>query len=188
MRAENVLQGTDRGAQTLLDLLVLRAREPTKVAATYKSAGAWRDITWGEVLERVKQVSAGLTASGVRPGDRVAIFASTSLQYVICDLAISASQAITVPIYASNTPDECRYILNNSEAVALFVDNDEADGKQVGRLSRIRQRRAQCPQLKQIVLFEGKASGSDEMLLDELIRRGEQAGKSADGAFQARLA
>jgi len=188
MRAENVLQGTNRGAQTLLDLLVLRAQEPTKVAATYKSAGAWRDITWGEVLERVKQVSAGLTANGVRPGDRVAIFASTSLQYVICDLAISASQAITVPIYASNTPDECRYILNNSEAVALFVDNDEADGKQVGRLSRIRQRRAQCPQLKQIVLFEGKASGSDEMLLDELIRRGQQAGKSADGAFQARLA
>jgi len=188
MRAENVLQGTRTGAETMLDLLVLRAQQPTKVAATYKSGAEWRDITWGEVLERVKRLSAGLTASGVRPGDRVAIFAATSLQWVISDLAISASQAITVPIYGSNTPDECRYILNNSEAVALFVDNDESDGKQVGRLSRIRQRRAQCPQLKQIILFEGKASAPDEMLLEELIRRGEPPGKSTDAAFQARLA
>src|SRR5229473_1282866 len=78
MRAEDALQGAGTRAETLVDLLLARAQEPSKVAATHKSDGEWRDATWGEILERVKKVSAGLTASGVRPGDRVAIFAAKS--------------------------------------------------------------------------------------------------------------
>jgi long-chain acyl-CoA synthetase len=188
MRAESVLQGAGGRAETLVDLLLARAQEPSKVAATYKSDGQWRDATWGEILERVKKTSAGLTASGVMPGDRVAIFAKTSLEWVICDLAVSASQAVTVPIYSSNTPDECRYILNNSEAVMLFVDDDESDGKQPGRLTRIRQKRLECPLLKQVVVFDAKAAADKELTLEDLVRKGEQLGGSPDAAFKARVA
>jgi len=188
MRAEDALQGAGTRAETLVDLLLARAQEPSKVAATHKSDGEWRDVTWGEILERVKKVSAGLTASGVRPSDRVAIFAATSLDWIICDLAVSASLAVTVPIYASNTPDECRYILNNSEAVMLFVDNDQTDGKQIGRLSRIRQKRLECPLLKQVVVFDAKAASGKEITLSDLVREGDQLGSSADAAFGARVA
>src|SRR5262245_32060910 len=104
--------------QNLCDCLVLQAKEtPSKIAATHKRGGRWEDASWSYVLEEVKKLSAGLLAQGVQPGDRVAIFAGTSLQWVIVDLAITAARGVTVPIYASNTPDECRYILNHSESM-----------------------------------------------------------------------
>src|SRR5262249_19922263 len=127
MRAEKQVPQCQPASENLVQLLQRRAKDSAKVAATHKRGDGWADVTWGAILEEVKKVSAGLTAWGIRPGDRIALFAATNLQWIICDLAIAAARAITVPIYSSNTPDEVRYILNNSEAVLLFVGNDEAD-------------------------------------------------------------
>nr|WP_225937029.1 long-chain fatty acid--CoA ligase [Myxococcus sp. RHSTA-1-4] len=178
------------GAQegNLVQLLVQNARNASKVGATHKKDGRWQDVTWAQILEDVKAVSAGLVALGVKPGDRVALFANTSLQWIICDLAISATQAITVPIYSSNTPDECRYIINHSEASVLFVDSDEKDAKQVGRLTRIRQKLAEMPSLQKIIAFNGPVSGGNEMTLDDLIAQGRAEHQARPGAFDERVA
>jgi long-chain acyl-CoA synthetase len=188
MRAEKHL-GTPQPAQNnLVELLVRRASEtPNKTAATQKRADRWEDVSWGFILSQVKTVSAGLVESGVRPGDRVAIFAPTSLQWVICDLAIAAARAITVPIYASNTPDECKYILNNSESVLVFVDGDLPEAKQPGRLSRFRQKRAECPTVQKVMIFEGEPTGPKEESLAQLVRRGEEANRASPSAFDARV-
>ncbi len=175
MRAAQAVEAA-QPPRNLVELLMERARQPDKPAAQHKVGGAWKDVTWGEILERVKKVSAGLLAAGVKPGDRVAIFGATTLQWIICDLAVSAAQGVTVPIYASNTPDECRYILNNSESVLVFVDNDTADGKQAGRLARIRARIAECPSVKKIVVFEGAVQGDRETTLEKLIEAGKDTG------------
>nr|WP_211194247.1 long-chain fatty acid--CoA ligase [Pyxidicoccus fallax] len=177
------------GAQegNLVQLLVQNARNATKVGATYKKDGRWQDITWAQILEEVKTVSAGLVALGVKPGDRVAIFANTSLQWIICDLAISATQAITVPIYASNTPDECRYIINHSETSVLFVDSDDKDAKQAGRLTRIRQKLGDMPSLRKIVAFEGPVAGGNELTLADLITQGRAENQARPTAFDERV-
>jgi long-chain acyl-CoA synthetase len=178
------------GAQegNLVQLLVQNARNASKVGATHKKDGRWQDVTWGQVLEEVKVLSAGLVAQGVKPGDRVAIFANTSLQWILCDLAISAAQAITVPIYASNTPDECRYIINHSETSILFVDSDEKDAKQAGRLTRIRQKLADMPTLRKIVVFDGPVSGGNEMTLSDFVAQGRAEHQARPGAFDERVA
>jgi long-chain acyl-CoA synthetase len=190
MRAENQMATPAAGAgtkKTLVELLIQRAQEAgTKTAATHKKDGKWQDVTWGQILQEVKTLSAALVAQGVKPGDRVAIFANTSLQWLTCDLAVSAAQAVTVPIYSSNTPDECRYILNHSESMLLFVDNDEKDAKQAGRLTRIRQRLADCPSVQKIVVFEGATSGDKEMSLTSLMEKGREAEKQGSSAFEER--
>jgi len=187
MRAEKqVVQS--RATENLVQLLQRRAKESAKVAATHKRGGSWVDVTWGAILEDVKKVSAGLIAWGIKPGDRVALFAATGLQWIICDLGIAAARAITVPIYSSNTPDECRYILNNSESVLLFVDSDEADAKQAGRLSRVRQRITDCPSVRKVIVFEGAVFGDREGSLADLVRQGEAAQAASPGAFEARAA
>ncbi|HZA49565.1 MAG TPA: long-chain fatty acid--CoA ligase, partial [Myxococcaceae bacterium] len=173
--------------RTLLQLLLERAVQPHRVAAKQKRNGVWEDATWGRVLEEVRKLSAALAAEGIRPGDKVAIFAATSLQWVICDLAIGAARAVAVPIYASNTPDECKYILNHSESVLAFVDNDVGEGKQAGRVTRIRQRLDQTPQVRKVVLFEGVASGPRETTLAQLIRAGEESIRSDPRAFDERV-
>lgn len=124
----------------------------------------------------------------MKPGDRVAIFANTSLQWLICDVAISAAQAITVPIYASNTPDECRYILNHSETTLVFVDNDEKDARQAGRLTRLRQQLAECPALRRIVAFEGPFAGGTELSLADVVAQGRTEHAARPDDFEARVA
>jgi long-chain acyl-CoA synthetase len=191
MRAENVMTAPApaSGAATtknLVELLIQRAQEPSKSALRHKKGGQWQDVGWSEVLEQVRGLSSVLLAQGVKPGDRVAIFAGTSLQWLVCDLAISSVHAITVPIYSSNTPDECRYILNHSETSLLFVDNDEKDAKQAGRLSRIRQRLGDCPTVQKIIVFEGEVSGERETKLADLMVQGLAADKAQPHAFEQR--
>ncbi|PTL78221.1 long-chain fatty acid--CoA ligase [Vitiosangium sp. GDMCC 1.1324] len=187
MRAETQLATPSASARNLVALLLERAQSPTKVAASWKTGGRWEDVTWGRILEDVQVLSAGLIAQGVKPGERVAVFADTSLQYVVCDLAISAAQAITVPIYASNTPDEVRYILNHSGASLVFVDHDAQTPKQPGRATRLRQKLAACPGVRQVVLFEGPAMGDAELTLADLMARGREAHAARPESFDERV-
>ncbi|MBK7863967.1 MAG: long-chain fatty acid--CoA ligase [Archangiaceae bacterium] len=176
-----VAGGSERN---LVELLYSRVRENRGPAVTHKVDGKWVDVGWASILEEVKKISAGLTAAGVQPGDRVAIFGATTLTWVLCDLAISATRAVCVPIYASNTPDEVEYILQNSGASVLFVDNDAADSKQPGRLSRVRAKLGACPGVKKVVLFEGAAGGERETTLAKLVEGG---AAEAPEAFDARV-
>jgi long-chain acyl-CoA synthetase len=187
MRAESQLVTPTVPAQNLVELLLQRAQSPAKVAASWKTGGRWEDVTWGRILEDVQALSAGLLAQGVKPGDRVAVFADTSLQWVVCDLAISAAQAITVPIYASNTPDEVRYILKHSEASLVFVDHDEQSPRQPGRASRLRQKLAECPTVRRVVRFEGTPSGDAELSLADLMAQGRAAHAARPESFDERV-
>jgi long-chain acyl-CoA synthetase len=177
--AEKLSVDVGGAERNLLELLASRVKENRGPAVCHKVNGAWTDLSWSSVLEQVQRVSAGLVAHGVKPGDRVAIFGGTTLQWIICDLAVSASRAIGVPIYASNTPDEVRYILQNSGASLLFVDNDVGDAKQTGRISRVRSRLNECPEVRKIVLFEGAPQGDKEMSLQALIDAGKGEPTSA---------
>ncbi len=157
--------------RNLVEMLMARAATATGPAARVKSSSGWRDLSWKDVLAQVTEVSNGLVAHGIMPGDRVAIFAATSLTWCVVDLAISAARAICVPIYASNTPDEVRFILENSGAVLLFVDDDLPDGRQAGRLTRAKEKLASTG-CRQLVLFTGQVSGPDELTLTQLIEKG----------------
>jgi long-chain acyl-CoA synthetase len=187
MRAESQIAPSNVPAVNLVELLSQRARSPTKVAASWKTGGRWEDVTWGRILEDVQALSAGLIAQGIKPGERVAVFADTSLQWVVCDLAISAARAITVPIYASNTPDEVRYILNHSESSLVFVDHDESSPKQAGRLSRLRRKLTECPTVRKVVAFEGEGLGARELSLADLLAEGRAAHAARPEAFAERV-
>src|SRR5262249_22219164 len=139
--------------KNLLEILDTRVRETKGPAVSAKLNGVWTDVSWTDLKARVEALSNAIVAAGVKPSDRVAIFGATSLQWLVTDLAISGARAVCVPIYASNTPDEVRYILQNSGAVLCFVDDDASDGKQAGRLSRLKSKLAECPDCKTVVLF-----------------------------------
>ncbi|MGQ0505363.1 MAG: AMP-dependent synthetase/ligase [Myxococcaceae bacterium] len=190
MRAENQISSAaiSSGPQNLVQLLQQRAENASRIAASQKRNGRWEDVSWGTILENVKKISAGLVAAGLRPGDRVAIFGGTTLTWVTADLAVSAAQGITVPIYGSNTPDEAKYVLNNSESVFVFVDNDEKEGKQEGRASRLRAKLQECPTVKKVFLFEGQPKDAKESSLESLLKAGEAAHQASPKAFDDRVA
>ncbi len=65
----------------------------------------------------------GLLELGIAPGQKVAILANTRPEWVETDLAIYGCGGVSVPIYQSNLPHECGYILANSESRVCFVEN-----------------------------------------------------------------
>jgi len=186
MRAEQQL-APPAPQQNLVSLLVARAARPDLVGATSHEGGGWKSVTWGAIRDEVRRLSAALVAHGVKPGDRVAIFAATSLRWCVVDLAVSAARGVTIPIYASNTPDEVQYILDHSGSTLLFVDSDVADGKQPGRLSRVRACLSRLPGVKTLVVFEGP-TGPGEVTYRDYIARGDAQEKADPRGFETRVA
>jgi long-chain acyl-CoA synthetase len=86
------------------------------------AAGSWQDISAADFLADVKRLAAGLIASGVQPGDRVAIMARTRYEWSLVDFAIWFAGAVSVPVYETSSPSQVAWILGDSGVVAAFVE------------------------------------------------------------------
>jgi long-chain acyl-CoA synthetase len=91
----------------------------------YHHEGTWREVTWATCADRVRAMALGLVSLGVEAGERVAVLARTRPEWMELDLAILASGGITVPIYPSNLADACGYIIWNSGATVVCVEDRE---------------------------------------------------------------
>jgi long-chain acyl-CoA synthetase len=86
--------------------------------------GAWTDVTCKQAASQIRSAALGLIAQGVNAGDRVAILSATRYEWVILDYAILAVGAVTVPIYETSSPDQVRWVLEDSGAVLAFAETD----------------------------------------------------------------
>jgi len=111
------------GGNACDDVLDWAARDPDRVTFAERTGGVWRPVTAGEFAGRVASVAAGLIAEGVRPGDRVGLMAAPSLEWVVCDFAIWAAGAVTVPVYETSSAEQIGWELSDSGAVAVFAGN-----------------------------------------------------------------
>ena len=96
-----------------------------RAALLHKINGAYREISWREVAETVREVAAGLLDLGVKSGDRVAIMAYNRPEWLVADLAIMSAGAITVPIYHTSTRTQSDYILKKGGVDIAFVARSE---------------------------------------------------------------
>ncbi|MBM3598460.1 MAG: long-chain fatty acid--CoA ligase [Alphaproteobacteria bacterium] len=86
-----------------------------------KHDGKYQPLSWREVDRRIRDLSRGLRALGIEPGDRVVVVSENRPEWLIADLAVIAAGGITVPAYITNTTDDHVYILDNSSAKAAIV-------------------------------------------------------------------
>ena len=101
----------------------LRGRAP---CVHFKQEEVWHTKSWIEMAEIVRRTAAGLKRKGLRPGDSVAIFASSRLEWTIADLAIMATGGISVPIYRSLTGERLSFILSNCRPRMAIVENSRS--------------------------------------------------------------
>ena len=88
-----------------------------------KRDGAYRSWSWRRVAETASELSRGLRAAGIGPGDRVVLVSENRPEWVIADIAVMAAGAVTVPAYATNTSDDHYHILSHSGAKAAIVSS-----------------------------------------------------------------
>src|SRR5882762_5944318 len=90
-------------------------------ALNHKVRGEWIYIPAKEFVRRVRHVAPGLSALGLKAGDRVALLSENRPEWSITDLAILSLGAVNVPIYTTQAVDQVEFILSDSGARALFV-------------------------------------------------------------------
>jgi long-chain acyl-CoA synthetase len=128
------------------------------------------ELSSKEVFERIRDLSLGFRALGALRGDRVAIAAESRPEWLLCDLAILAAGAVTVPIYPTLSSAQARYILDDSGARLAIVSTRL-------QLEKIQEVRHLLPALEAVIVMDPPAGtplpGSPSVLsLDEVERRG----------------
>ncbi len=160
--AQNSALKLSTGADTL-GQMILRAQQRDGVALRYKEAGKWREIGYFQLVRSARDIARGLIALGIEPGERVSILSDTRPEWTIADAASFCAATVVAPIYQTNSPDECAYVLRHSEARVVFCE----DAAQLAKIEQIRDR---CPDLKHVIAFAGARDGS--ISVEQLIARG----------------
>src|SRR5919198_3605387 len=143
---------TGAGSKTIADLLPAAVEKYGSGAAViYRDESGWVERSFAEVGEIVRKLSLGLIDLGIEKGDKVAILSNTRVEWTYCDFAALTAGAVVVPIYQTNSAEECQYVLENADAKAVIVEDEE-------QIAKIREVRDRCPMLEHVIRIEGDSA------------------------------
>jgi long-chain acyl-CoA synthetase len=157
---------------------------PHRVALREKEFGIWRDITWGEYGEKVRQVAMGLISLGLKKGECVSVISENRPEWVFSDFGIMSAGGVTAGIYTTNAAEQCGYIVQNSESRFYIAENEEQFDKTL-------KFRKDTPHLERVIVIEmeGLKRYKDPLLMsfDELLKIGKEFDAKNPGLFQQRV-
>ncbi|MBM7059880.1 long-chain fatty acid--CoA ligase [Pseudomonas sp. UL073] len=99
------------------------ATTPDWPAAQELRDGQWHSLNWGEIARRAEQLGRALLAHGVQPGDRVAIWSRTRVEWSLLDFAILNAGAVSVGLYPSLSASQATQQLQRAGCRLLFVEH-----------------------------------------------------------------
>ncbi len=143
-------------------------RYAARPALLCRRQGRYQTISYEELASQVRQFASGLSALGLRAGDRVALLAENRPEWVIADLATLALAAVDVPMFTSLPAPQVAFIVADSGATVLVV----SDRSQLEKAVRVRQ---VCPDLT-IVVMDGSGDPAGGVISwAEVMERGAAA-------------
>ena len=145
-------QMTETPKLRVMDVLERTVRQHgPRPAVRVKKNGAWKTTTWDEYRQQVRQVARALISLGVQPGQGVCIIGYNCPEWFFSDVGAIYAGAVPAGIYTTSSPEQCQYIANHCEAIAVFVEDQE-------QLSKFLAVRGQLPKLKALVLMKGETN------------------------------
>ena len=152
-----------------------------EVALRYKKLGIWHDVTWNQYNQKVKEVSLALLAMGLKPGECVSVIGENCPEWVYIDLGTMHAGGTTVGVYATNSWEQCQYVVDHSESRIYFVENEE----QLDKALRFREK---VPRLEKIIVWDlkGLKHFQDPMVMsfDEFLALGRDPDRKDPDLFQ----
>jgi long-chain acyl-CoA synthetase len=119
-------------------------------AFIFSDGEKWDRLSWREMDKVSREIAGGLVAAGVGVGEPVCLLAQTRLEWVQCDVGLVFAGGFSVPIYPSNTPEQCAAIVRNSGASTVIAED-------AGQLAKLVPLLAQLPKLR-FVYMDGDSS------------------------------
>lgn len=152
------------------------------IAAKFKKLDQWVTLTWAEYYNVIENAGLGLLELGIKPGDKMALMSNTRVEWAIADHGIMGIGAITVPVYQNAIAEDLEFILNNSEAKMLIIEDKNI-------LKVFRSIQARCPLVEKIICIEKIPSkDQDKMVMDweEVLALGQQRKQKDSHEFKNR--
>jgi long-chain acyl-CoA synthetase len=147
---------TATAARTIADVIPRAVADfADKCAVRFKRDGEWHDVSYAQLGTIVEEIALGLIDLGVEAGERVSILANTRPEWSYADMAATEAGAVVVPIYQTNSPEECLWVLVDSEASAIVCENEQ-------QLAKIAAVREQLPLLRTVIVMDPPAAGEDD--------------------------
>jgi long-chain acyl-CoA synthetase len=140
-------------------------------ALRFKRDGGWQELSYAEMGEAAAEIAAGLISLGVEAGDRVCILGNTRPEWSLCDLGIASAGAVSVPVYPTNSPEECEWVAGNSGAKAVICED-------VGQVDKIARVQGNLPDLETIVAMDPKSVLERAVALDNLRHMGREGDRA----------
>ena len=184
-KARNVVELIHRSVGRIPDKEALRwklpkARREEAEEAAEAAEGGWVSRSYAEFWEWVTSTSLGLEELGIADGDFVCIMSRTRAEWLVADIASWALGAVSCPIYPQSEAGQAAFIINNTGAVLVFVEN----AQQANKIESVRD---QCPTLRHVVTFDesGKFPAST-LTLAALTERGRAQDEAMREPWEAR--
>ncbi len=147
---------TATAARTIADVVPRAVADYTDhCAVRFKRDGEWHDVSYAQLGTIVEEIALGLIDLGIEPGERVSILANTRPEWSYADMAATETGAVVVPIYQTNSPEECLWVLVDSEASAIVCENEL-------QLEKIAAVREQLPLLRTVIVMDPPAAGAED--------------------------
>ncbi|MGV6826207.1 MAG: AMP-dependent synthetase/ligase [bacterium] len=123
---KHITQLTLDHADNIAELFAGRVADcPDRTAYTQYENGQWVDHTWQETADQVSRLQGAIRKEGLQAGDRIALMCRNSWEWVICDQATVGLGMVLVPVYTNDRPDNIAYIVQDSGATLLILENEE---------------------------------------------------------------
>jgi len=104
-------------------LLEQYAEDPVRALYARKGPNGWTDVPARQFVDQVRSLAKGLIAGGIVPGDTVAVMSATRYEWTVVDFAIWFAGGVTVPIYETSSASQVEWILHDSGARRVFVED-----------------------------------------------------------------
>jgi long-chain acyl-CoA synthetase len=168
----------DVDVTTLVELFRRTVSRENNNLLNYKKDGVWRRISSGDLASQVRAVAMGLYALDVRAGDRVGILSENRVEWTIADLGALNCAAADTPIYATQSPKQVAYILNDAAVEVLFISNQ-------AQYDRLKDVLNDCPELRMIISFDPvDAPPGKVMSFSELLEWGRKADEEEPDLYE----
>ncbi|MBL8330402.1 MAG: long-chain fatty acid--CoA ligase [Rubrivivax sp.] len=155
-----------------------------KVWMREKHLGLWREMSWDQTGQAVRETAMGLVALGLQPGDCVSVLSNTVPEWVISDLGILSAGGVSNGIYPTDAASQVQYLCEDSRTCILIVEDEE-------QLDKALVVRDQLPLLRKIIVFdmEGLGKLDDPMVISFAALRelGRQHDQAQPAVFEQRL-
>lgn len=149
-----------------------RVRYPNKTILRYynKRNERWEKLSGQQVADRCLAAAKGLAYLQLQPGDRVGIYSPNRVGCIATELGLFMMRAVSVPLYATSTPDQVEFIIQDAGVETMFVGGQF----QYNNAYEV-QLRGGC--LRRLVIFDPEVvlapGDTTSMYYEEFIRRGD---------------